>query len=520
MAVTEEELLGDDEVLAAAEEIVLDTKSQAFIDDLCDKSVLFMRQLVGHDLFPYQIDFARRLIESVLINDGEEITALFSRQSGKTEVVADVVAALMILLPRLAVMFPDLLGKFKNGFWVGLFAPTDDQVETIYSRVVTRLTSDDATEILLDPEIDDEAEGKGKIVRLKTSKSHCRMQTAHPRAKIESKSYHLIVVDEAQDTDDYVVRKSVHPMGAFYNATLCKTGTPTTRKGDFYRSIQLNKRRQTRRGHRTNHFEANWRFCARYNPNYKRYVAKERVRLGEDSDEFLLAYELKWLLERGMFTTSSKMDELGDKTMGLVHSWFKTPVVVGVDPARTIDSTVVTVVWVNWDRPDEFGYYDHRVLNWLELHGDDWEEQYWRIVEFLANYDVLAVAVDSQGVGDAVADRLARLLPRSEVHALPSNTPDQSERWKHLMALMQRNRLGWPSHPKVRRSKVYRRFTQQMLDLEKKYQGKHMVAEAPDEAEAHDDYPDSLSLACILTKDLTMPEVEISTAPFYSHRRR
>lgn len=500
----------------------LDARSQAFVDDLVEKIIVFMHELVGHELYPYQITAARRIIESVVVNDGEELTILMSRQSGKSETVADVVAALLVLLPKLAQMdpFKELLGKFKRGFWVGIFAPTDEQADTIFSRAVSRLTSDHAMDILLDPELDEMPDGRGKIIKLKKSGSLCRMQTAHPRAKIESKSYHLIIVDEAQHADEHVVRKSIHPMGAFYNASLVKLGTPDVKKGDFYKAIQLNKRRQTRRGAKQNHFEYDWKVCARYNPNYRKYVEKERQRLGEDSDEFRLSYALEWLLERGMFVTQSVMEELSDPKMDIVKSWFKSPVLVGIDPARRIDSTVVTVVWVDWDRPDEFGYYEHRILNWLELHGDDWEEQYWRICDFLQYYDVLGVGVDSQGVGDAVAERLKRLLPRAEVHALRSNRPDQSDRWKHLMELIQRRMIVWPGSAKAKRNKVHQRFMQQMLDLEKHYEGPHLLARAPDEAEAHDDYPDSLALACVLTKEMTMPTVEVSTAPFYEERRR
>lgn len=504
------------------EEEQLDPKSQAFIERLIDGIIEFMHILVGHELHPYQITPARRMIESVLINDGEEITILMSRQSGKSETVADVVAALLVLLPRLAEQFPDFenLKKFKRGFWVGIFAPTDEQADTIFSRTVSRLTADHALDLLLDPELDDLPEGKGKLVKLKKSGSFCRMQTAHPRAKIESKSYHLLIVDEAQHADEHVVRKSIHPMGAYYNASLVKLGTPDVKKGDFYKAIQLNKRRQTKRGAKQNHFEYDWKACARYNPNYRKYVTKELERLGEDSDEFRLSYALEWLLERGMFVTQSIMEELSDTRMDLVKSWFKSPVLVGIDPARRIDSTVLTVVWVDWDRPDEFGYYDHRILNWLELRGDDWEEQYFKICDFLQYYDVLGIGVDSQGVGDAVAQRLARLLPRAEVHALKSNRPDQSERWKHLMELIQRRMVVWPGSARAKRTKVHQRFMQQMQDLEKHYEGPHLLARAPEEAEAHDDYPDSLALACVLTKEMTMPTVEVSTAPFYEERRR
>jgi hypothetical protein len=505
----------DVEDLSTDTDLVLDETSQAFVEQIVDRTLVFLEYLCDVKLFPYQQAFARRIIESMIINDGEEITALFSRQSGKSETVANVVATVMVLFPKLGTMFPDLMGKFSKGVMVGTFAPVESQAETLYGRIVSRLTSERAIEIMLDPDIDDAPVGGGKIIRLKRSGSFCRMQTANPRAKIESKSYQLIVIDEAQAADDYVVHKSIHPMGAFYNATIVKTGTPDVTKNGFYRAIQHNKRRQTK-GRRQNHFEADWRSCAKYNPNYDRFIRKEILRISEDSDEFQLSYALRWLLERGMFTTETQMEELGDKSMEVVKSWFKSPVVVGIDPARKQDATVVTVVWVDWDRPDEFGYFDHRILNWLEIQGDDWEAQYGQIVNFLAAYNVLAIGVDAQGVGDAVAQRLAVLMPDVRVRSFGSNTSEQSVRWLHLMQLMQRGKLGWPAHAKTRRLRTYKRFHQQMIDLEKKYQGKYLLAAAPDEAEAHDDYPDSCAIACMLTAEDQMPEVEISTSPFYT----
>jgi len=496
----------------------LDELSQQFVDKLIDKIMDFLKVLVGHDLHPYQKPLARRIIESVIINDGEEITALASRQSGKSETVADTVATLMVLLPRLAKLYPDLLGKFKDGLWVGLFAPTESQAETLFGRAVTRLTSERALDIMGDPEIDDATARVGGVTRqikLKKSGSTITMMTANPRAKIESKSFHLIVIDECQEADDFVVSKSISPMLAYYAGTMVKTGTPTTSKNNFYRSIQLNRRRQTTRGNRQNHFQWDWKDVAKFNTNYEKFIRKEMLRIGEESDEFQMSYNCKWLLERGMFVTSSIMDDLGDTSQELVKVWHKTPVVVGIDPARKTDSTVVTVVWVDWDRPDEFGYFDHRILNWLEMQGDDWEEQYYQIVNFLSNYDVLAVGVDANGVGDAVAQRLKLLLPRAEVMSLTSSPSEQSKRWKHLQALIQRKMIAWPAHAKTRRLRTWKRFYQQMVDAEVQYKGPNFLVAAPDENYAHDDFVDSLSIACSLTQDLVMPEVVASSNPFF-----
>jgi hypothetical protein len=512
------EAIDETEELVYADEDLPDELSQEFVDQLINKVMTFMEVLVGHPLHPYQEPFSRRIIESIIIGDGEEVTALAARQSGKSEVIANTVATLMVLLPKLAVLYPELLSKFKDGFWVGLFAPTEGQAETLFGRTVSRLTSERAVEILGDPEIDDTATrstGVTKGIRLKKSGSTLTMMTANPRAKIESKSFHLVVVDECQESDDFVVTKSISPMLAYYAGTFVKTGTPTTSKNNFYRSIQLNKRRQTSRSSRQNHFQWDYKDVSKVNDNYAKFIRKEMLRIGEDSDEFQMSYNGKWLLERGMFVTSGVMDERGDTSQEVVRSWFRSPVVVGIDPARKLDSTVVTVVWVDWDRPDEFGYFDHRILNWLEIQGDDWEEQYFQITNFLSNYDVLAVGVDANGVGDAVAQRLKILLPRAEVISLTSSSSEQSKRWKHLQSLIQRKMVGWPAHAKTRRLRTWRRFYQQMGDAEVKFSGPNFLVQAPDEAHAHDDYVDSLSLACSMTADLTLPSVEVSENVFF-----
>ena len=501
------------------EEDDLDEFSKEFVVKLVDKMMLFMDALVGHSLHPYQVPLARRIMESVIIGDGEEITALAARQSGKSETIANTVATLMVLLPRLAKMYPDLLGKFKGGIWIGMFAPVEGQVETLFGRTVNRLTSEHAKEILGDPEIDDslgKVPGITRQIKLNNSGSTLTMMTANPRAKIESKSFHLIVIDECQGADDFIVSKSISPMLAYYAGTMVKTGTPTNVKNNFYNSIQLNKRRQTTKGRRQNHFQWDWRDVAKVNPNYDKYIKGEKLRIGEDSDEFQMSYNCKWMLEKGMFITSTVMDELGDKSMETVKSYHRTPVVVGIDPARKMDSTVVTVVWVDWDRPDEFGYYDHRILNWLEIQGDDWEDQYFQIINFLANYNVFMVGVDANGVGDAVAQRLKLLLPRAEVVSLTSSPTEQSKRWKHLKALIDRRMLGFPNHAKTRNLRTHKRFIQQMTDLETKFKGPNFMAAAPDEAHAHDDFADSLAIACSLTIDISMVEAETSTNPFFS----
>jgi hypothetical protein len=88
---------------------VLDPGDTKFVQTLVDRVWEFTVIFSGVEMFPYQAALGRRIIESVISGDGATITGELSRQSGKTEVVANVAASLMILLPRLAEMFPDRL---------------------------------------------------------------------------------------------------------------------------------------------------------------------------------------------------------------------------------------------------------------------------------------------------------------------------------------------------------------------------------------------------------------------------
>ena len=50
-------------------------------------------------------------------------------------------------------------------------------------------------------------------------------QVASKQSKIESKTYDLVIVEEAQDVDDLIVSKSIEPMLSSTAGTLIKVGT-------------------------------------------------------------------------------------------------------------------------------------------------------------------------------------------------------------------------------------------------------------------------------------------------------
>ena len=149
-----------------------------------------------------------------------------------------------------------------------------------------------------------------------------------------------------------------------------------------------------------------------------------RRAVGEDADEFRLNYRWSGSSSEGCSSLRARLDELGDPTMPIVPCVLEVPPHRRhrLRPARWTPPWSPSCGWTGTG-PTSSGLYDHRILNWLEIHGEEWEEQYFRIFDFLSNYSVMAVGVDAQGVGDVAADRLKRLLPTIQVEPLSSQHP-------------------------------------------------------------------------------------------------
>ena len=477
----------------------------------------------GKVMYKYQTQFSKRIIRSVLENDGAEITALFSRQSGKTETIAITVGGLMIILPELAnmPMFADdqRLTMFKDGFWVGIFAPSQRQAQITYNRMKSRLQCKEALAVLEDPDFRLEfTTSNGQTVALSNG-SFCTAISASDGSNIEGESFKFIICEECQDISNYKIRKSIHPMGAAYNATICKIGTATTFKGDFYEAIERNKKEyESGKLRIRNHFEYNYKVVMKYNPKYAKYIEREKRSLGEESDEFQMSYALKWIISRGMFIDLDKFEKVcGDKYLNTVDSDLVATHTVGIDVGggsaknkNDADSTVVTTVEVDWDNPvlmessidEETGEskvymkYTTYLKNWLKISpevADDYEEQYQIIMEHLKNFKVARIVIDA--TREASLGQRIRANVNCDVELFTFSTVSKSVLYKHLQTEINTGRARVPMGDATVCTKEYQEFTEQLADLQKGYSGSNLVVSHPPERGAHDDYPDSWALA-------------------------
>lgn len=468
----------------------------------------------GKTMFPYQEQFSKRVIRSVLENDGEEITALFSRQSGKSETISLTSGGLMIILPQLAnmPMFADdpRLKMFKDGMWIGIFAPSQRQAQTTYNRIKARIQSKPAQMILADPEFNLYfTTSNGQTVSLSNG-SFVTAISASDGSNIEGESFKLIICEECQDISNFKIRKSIHPMGAAYNATIVKIGTATTHKGDFYDAIQRNKRNDAeKKSHIRNHFEYDYKVASKYNPNYAKYVEKEKARLGEKSDEFRMSYCLEWIIERGMFIDIAIFEpQCGEFTLDRVSYDKVATHVAGIDLGGKGDSTIITMVEVNWAIPailesrvnDETGEeevyeaYNTYIKDWHMIENEpDYEQQYPEVCDYLDHWKIARIVCDATREA-SFAHRL-KANRREEVIPYIFTTKSKSELYKHLDKEIAAGRARFCAGDNTRYTKEYQLFLEQMGDLQKGYSGQYMVVAHPDEKGAHDDYCDSWALA-------------------------
>jgi len=665
--------------------------SEEELERLSDVIMEFSQVQTGISLYDYEYEFGWRIVYSILVEDADEITALFSRQSGKTETVAVVVCGCMVILPILGKELgsDERLAKFAGGFWCGIYAPNYDLAGILWSRMKARMYGISSRGILKDPEIGIDLRGELENMVLPNG-SFCDCGTASPHAKIEGKTYHLVMLEEClggesevvtprgevtiqslveigyrgkvlgfdhvsgeevwsevlgdlerlaqkecyllrfsngvevrstgkhpwylsgegyietkelyrrvvelgeelefrglvseetrvyceymeiippvervydlktstgnffaggvlshncQDISSNKIRSSIHPMCASTAGTLVKIGTPSPVKSDFYESCRRNKRHDVSKGllrdRKRSHFEFDYTVAQRVNARYRKYVEKERSRLGEDSDDFRMKYRLHWILERGMFVSSDIFDECGISKVDVLKERigkglkkreisFRRPSglttydnwsdgqVAAIDIGRK-NSTVITIGKVWWDNPIDYGggsrYYLH-VVNWYELYGDDHESQHPQMLTFLKNYRLGSVVVDATGKGDPIYSRLKSDLEQFGIVVIPFifSAESKDRGYKVFLQEIRSKRFSYPSSKGASKRKVWQRFYSQMVDLEKSWSGGRMVVSKPkgDRKEARDDFCDSAMMLCWLVNVEGSYEVEVGPNP-------
>jgi hypothetical protein len=341
--------------------------------------------------------------------------------------------------------------------------------------------------------------------------SYIKCSTASDQSNIEGLTLHLGIMEEAQDISDEKATKSIGPMLAATGGTIVKIGTANAKKSHFYNTIRRNERREREGADRT-HFFADWTTAAKYNSFYEKFVKKEMMRLGERSDEFQMSYLCHFMLHRGL-ALNETMFENRCVSSGVFSNVLPRPrkgmhYVAGIDFGKLHDSTVVTVLEVNWDSPRQTleGYdgeqgaftveiFGKHVVDWLEMQGDDYEAQFEEIQKFLSKWGIERLALDYTGVGVSLGDRVKARFEGVDLDMIPFSAQSKDDMGRQFLADIHTGMITWPGGEELRQAREWKSFHSQMLDLEKEYRNGLLSLHHPDMRGAKDDYPDSLMLA-------------------------
>lgn len=494
--------------------------------DITRKIIEFGKVLTGLSLYKYQEEAVYAIIYSVITFSGDVKTMLFSRQSGKSEAMAFVIDTLCVLLPALGKIIPDL-EQFSSGFRIGLFAPQSDQVVTTYSRAMTRIKSANAEMVLNDPDIDVYLESAARLEL--SNGSYLAGQVASKQSKIESKTYDLVIVEEAQDVDDLIVSKSIEPMLSSTAGTLIKVGTTGMTKNHFYYEIQHNRQldRKVSDPRTRNHFEYDYKRIIkdrreqyekdgkRFHLNYEADILRKKERWGEDSQAFKLAYALIWDLESGMLITDKEYIGIINKKLGFQMPSATDFVVAGLDIGKSPAETVLTI-GKSFHGEDIFDKPYKQVLAWIALGGLDYESQHHAIMDCIVEFNISRIFADYTGVGKAVVDRLMYACGEYvDITPYTFTAQSKSDMWFNFISDIQTRHLIVPANKQVRSTTEYMKFEEQMKNCQKYFNGAYMVCE---KSEGYfDDFVDSAALMCMAANEEQRvdEEMEVSDNPLY-----
>ena len=455
------------------------------------REILSLR--IKSTLRPYQLPLSDKMIEYVISEGiiGNEISSLWSRQSGKTETVA----------------FTSLvLGTFHNlflgeDFGCGLFAPVESMITHVTRNRVRQKYKMIKHWLERDAHIIQTA-GEGytaatfTLLNLVNNKElTIRSLSAGESASIIGETFNLLVIEQSEIVDALKLKTDIFPMGAAKGGVRIMTGTTSPYfRNEYFREAIEKWNKDPKLNKSTSDFVEmiDWKEAAKVCPAYSRYVKRERDKLGEDSIEFKTQYGLEWVGVALKFVAWETLAVLEQDYQGLKERlrFF------AVDPARAGDSTVVTVI--------ELDGASIHILGWLELEGLDFEtHQVPTIVEWLKQYDPLRYGlVDIAGLGRPVYDMLKkRLWPWARLDSYYPSASGNDEVFKAMDREFAHKRIFYPKTVADDQKKNKAKFIEQMLDLERKYTGFSLKLSAPHIKGRHDDYPCSLAMAVYALKE-------------------
>jgi len=416
--------------------------------DCSTDAAKFSEVFLDHKLFPYNQDYVNCKERFIVYRSG--------RQVGKT--MSTAVKAIHFAF------FAPLLSKTVNKeCTIVIAAPTQNQAGIMFDRIRSLLINNEFLKGYIIRNTQTEMwvnfldnTGMSKIITRATGETGVTLRGYSP---------HVIIADECSFIKTDILRAFL-PSGMATQAKVWLTSTPFSKAGYFYEACQNSRPNNPEGMWREFHVKSMDNPLVQEDPTFieeiKRLTREEYVQ--EVEGEFLDIGD-------ALIPNSLIVDSLQDgRPIGRVKYF------MGVDVARTgRDETVYTVVSV--DEKDNVFLEEvaaESQSNVVDVAG--------RLQEFVHKYNIQTVYVDETGLGGGLLDlsREQGMPCRSVMFTLQ----EKAEMYKNLRLLFENHRIKLKNVNKM----VY-----QLSYLRREYTETGIMKIKSDE---HDDYPDSLVLAC------------------------
>jgi hypothetical protein len=442
---------------------------------------MLLRQL-GTTFYDYQTHVSTAIIRAAIVGGNSELIMEWPRRSGKTEMLVDTALAIACYY----------IHRVQENFPIALVNPARTEQGVMVTR--QRLKDNVAK---IEPWLQltmgiTSVLGDGRktpdfvLHDSSGAEAQIRAISADPSAHPKGAGFRLLFLEQVEEIDESTMKEIIFPMaeGERLEQILVLAGNPSQEVvNNYYRERTLKLAYP---------FSMDWKICSHYRPDYKQYALMKMKQMGEESDEFRTQLGCEWIIERSKPFTNLLAT--------MPREYRSDPVNlrgVGVDNAKDVDFTVVTVM-------ERMGA-DKIILDWLELQGNDYQEQAELTAAFLKPHKPLSVMYsDATGQQDAIVeDQRNACRGICGVEGLKLTVETNDLIYKRYMREAQHGRLFYAKDPPLKISEERRRqwfrardhFIEQHLDVERVFVANKMKLKAPDRKHAHDDYVTSGALA-------------------------
>lgn len=481
----------------------------------------FAAYIIGKPLYPYQVEAANAILDSINNQRGDIISVMMSRQSGKNQLSAVLEAFLLFTRPG------GMIVKAAPTFSPQIINSRRRLMSMLENPFCSKRIWTSYAQIGLAPSADQQQ------IRRHVGPS-VMFFSADPESNVVGATADLLLeIDEAQDVTHEKFDRDFRPMSSTTNSTCVMYGTAWSDDTLLARQRAVNLEIERTTGQRR-HFEYDWQACAANNENYRKFVEAEIERLGEQHIAIQTQYFLRSISGAGYF-----FNDLQRQLLQGNHVWETGPdscpgqcYIAGLDvggeeradpssPEKTNvkrDSTVLTIGRV---------FYNELALPCVEIVHQCWwtgmsyPEQYAAVLAQVEQWDIRRLVVDNTGQGAGLTSLLREKLGEERVEAFAFTRPSKSKLGYQLLALVNSGRLKlYNEHTAP--AEIYSECWQQIRKARYLLPAPETINFYVEPSEGHDDFLTSLALCAQAIEAIIQPAVEerVRPRPFYPGESR